>query len=84
MKDPSYSPSPLRNVLWELVSAGMVLVGDCYSGGATNCHSGYTRLLLNGQSNNFVFQGEIGLPGPPGHDGEKVRQATSVDCFILQ
>lgn len=30
-------------------------------------------LLSNCPSNNSVFQGEIGLPGPPGHDGEKVR-----------
>lgn len=36
------------------------------------------NLLPNCRSNNLVFQGEIGLPGPPGHDGEKVRQAASV------
>lgn len=25
----------------------------------------------------FWLQGEIGLPGPPGHDGEKVRNVHS-------
>ena len=31
-----------------------------------------------------MFQGEIGLPGPPGHDGEKVRHGVSVDCSVIQ
>lgn len=31
-----------------------------------------------------MFQGEIGLPGPPGHDGEKVRHGASADCSFLQ